>query len=96
MSAPVLEFADQSGKRAVTLKEQNIIGRGEDCSVCVRSSMMGRRHGQLNFENGRWMLSDLGSASGTWVDGKQIKPSCELHDGQMFRMGNVDFVLRLT
>ncbi|MBL8940705.1 MAG: FHA domain-containing protein [Archangium sp.] len=96
MSAPVVEFADQSGKRVVPLKEQNGIGRNDDCSVAVKSPTMSRRHGELNFENGRWMLSDLGSASGTWVDGKQIKPSCELHDGQTFRMGNVDFVLRLT
>lgn len=92
----VLEFHDQSGKREVPLKEQNVIGRDDDCSVAVKSPTMSRRHGELTFENGRWMLSDLGSASGTWVDGKQIKPSCELHDGQTFRMVNVDFVLRLT
>lgn len=96
MSAPVLEFADQSGKRVVSLKEQNVIGRGEDCSVCVRSSTMGRQHGALNFENGRWMLSDLNSASGTWVDARQLRASCELRDGQTFKMGNVEFALRLT
>ena len=96
MSAPVLEFADQSGKRVVSLKEQNVIGRGEDCSVCVRSSTMGRQHGELNFENGRWMLADLNSASGTWVDARQLRASCELRDGQTFKMGNVEFALRLT
>ena len=96
MSAPVLDFADQNGKRSVTLKEQNDIGRNDDCSISVKSPTMSRRHGELNFENGRWMISDLGSASGTWVDGKQIKTSCELRDGQTFRMGNVEFVLRAT
>ena len=93
---PSLEFEDQSGKRVVPLREQNVIGRSELCVICVKSPTMSRKHGELKVEAGRWMLADLGSGSGTWVDGRQLKPSGELRDGQAFKMGNVEFVLRLT
>lgn len=95
MSA-VLEFEDQTGERVVSLNEKNVIGRGDDCSIRVQSATISRRHGELNFEEGRWMVADLNSASGTWVDRMQIKGSCELKDGQAFKMGTVTFVLRLT
>jgi pSer/pThr/pTyr-binding forkhead associated (FHA) protein len=31
-----------------------------------------RRHAELCFAEGRWMLRDLGSSNGTWVNGRRI------------------------
>ena len=31
-----------------------------------------RRHAELRLHDGRWMLRDLGSSNGTWVNGRRV------------------------
>lgn len=67
-----------------------VIGRSSQCDVRLTGdSHLSRRHAQLVLENGRILLTDLGSNNGTFVDEHLIDPNTAipLSDGQVIRLG---------
>jgi len=66
-----------------------VIGRSSQCDVRLEGdSQLSRRHAQLVLENGRILLTDLGSGNGTFVDDQRIDPNTAtpLSDGQVIRL----------
>jgi hypothetical protein len=58
-----------------------VIGRGPDCQVPVFHESVSRRHAQITREGASHSLVDLGSANGTFLNGKPVKgPSVLAHD----------------
>lgn len=51
-----------------------------------------RRHAELRVRDGRWMVRDLGSINGTWLNGRRVGDA-EVRPGDELRLG--DAVLRL-
>lgn len=53
-----------------------VLGRDDDCDVILPSSTVSKKHAELRQSLGNWMLKDLGSANGTFINGTQV-PSGE-------------------
>jgi adenylate cyclase len=68
------------------------IGRTPECTVCVVHKSLSRRHARLEREGGRIVLEDLGSKNGTFVGAVQVQRH-ELREGEIFRCGQVSFLL---
>jgi len=51
------------------------IGRGTDADVIVDNTAISRKHASLELKDGLYILTDLGSLNGTFVNGKKIKAS---------------------
>ncbi len=51
-----------------------IIGRSPDCGIFLDSEHISRQHGRI-FQDpfGRWIIEDLGSRNGIWINGQRIK-----------------------
>ncbi|MEM7164629.1 MAG: FHA domain-containing protein [Planctomycetota bacterium] len=69
-----------------------LIGRSSRCHVIVESPLVSRRHCALIPTRGGYLLQDLGSRNGTWVEGER-RQSAVLHAGDHFRIA--DIALRL-
>ncbi|HEU5059412.1 MAG TPA: FHA domain-containing protein, partial [Kofleriaceae bacterium] len=52
-----------------------------------------RLHAQLRWVNGGWVLSDLGSMNGTWVNGWRIDEAW-IRDGDRVQLGAVEVRFR--
>jgi hypothetical protein len=63
-----------------------LIGRHLDCDVVLADPQISRRHAQLHFRDGRWILQDLGSTNGTRVNGVRVG-RCELRPGDAVEVG---------
>ncbi len=63
-----------------------IIGRRGDADVQIRDDGVSRRHAGLTVEGEGALLRDLGSANGTYVDGKRT-PRARLADGARVHVG---------
>ncbi len=67
----------------------NSIGRHDDCVIRIRSSQVSRRHCELFEEGDKLILRDLGSANGTFVNGKRVLGKQTLKPGDVLTIGGV-------
>jgi MoxR-like ATPase len=63
-----------------------LIGRDENCTICIPEDSISSRHAQLAQTKDGWELKDLGSANGTAVNGKATKQVI-LKYGDQIKMG---------
>jgi hypothetical protein len=49
-----------------------VLGRSSGCQLVFADDTVSRRHAELRMVDGRWILRDLGSANGTWVNGRRV------------------------
>jgi hypothetical protein len=54
---------------------------------------MSRRHAHVSFSAGRFLVTDLGSQNGTWVDGTQVPPHQVVEAQRVVRMGDSLFAV---
>jgi hypothetical protein len=67
------------------------IGRAPENTVRLDDLSVSRRHARISYRQGGYWLSDLKSASGTWVDEKKLSAPRRLASDQVIRIG----ILRL-
>lgn len=51
---------------------QVLIGRGSWCDLVIPGDTVSRRHAELFFREGSWVLVDLDSTNGTYVNGARV------------------------
>jgi hypothetical protein len=52
--------------------ETFVLGRSQKCSLSVSSDVASREHAELRLEDGKWILADLGSSNGTWLNERRV------------------------
>ncbi len=79
------------------VEDENVIGRARECSVRVDDSGISRKHAQILREQPRvFVLSDLGSRNGTFVNGVRIERH-RLAESDRVAVGpNVEFRFAFT
>ena len=60
------------GNRVFAIKEVTVIGRAPECDISLPAAHLSRRHAQLQVLDGFLYVKDLGSANGTYLNGKQV------------------------
>ena len=66
------------------------IGRSSGCNVRFAGDrQISRKHAAIVLQDGEFMVSDLGSDNGTWLDGKRLTPNqaTKLRDFQTLKLG---------
>lgn len=64
-----------------------IIGRHPSADIRFSDKEISRFHAILTLSDGRWHIEDLGSGSGTYVNGVRIKTPRTLHRDDEIRIG---------
>ena len=65
-----------------------VLGRGDDCDVHLDDQTVSRRHVRLRCCDGVWMIADLGSTNGTWLNGRRVTVS-PVRAGDTVHLGDV-------
>jgi two-component system response regulator AtoC len=99
---PIVNTTQQQQKKPQPL----VIGRGTEADVRIDHTSVSRRHAVLHFAaeadtttttttTTTMRVEDLGSANGTWVDGKRLAPgaSAPVEPGILFELGSVLFIV---
>lgn len=58
--------------RVFPIKEMTVVGRATECDISLAAAHLSRRHAQLQVLDGLLYVKDLGSANGTYINGKQV------------------------
>jgi len=64
-----------------------IIGRQAQCDLSLQDNDVSRAHAEVSFENGQYILRDLGSTNGTFLNGKEITTPSPLSPGDRIEVG---------
>jgi hypothetical protein len=74
----------------------NTLGRAATAGIIVADRLASRFHAAVRYDPAAaaWVVHDLGSRNGTWVDGSQVA-SAVLADGATVRIGNAELVFRV-
>lgn len=91
-------LVERSGERAGTVHvlrpPVTTIGRGGENDIVVASTLVSRRHAQIAWDGAHYVLTDLGSTNGTFVDGRPVPPAgLRLRGGERLQLGAVVFRL---
>jgi hypothetical protein len=62
------------------------IGRSDDCDVVLADREVSRQHAQVRHEGDRYVLVDLGSKNGTFLNGVRVSSALRLADGDEVRI----------
>ncbi|MEX0745185.1 MAG: ankyrin repeat domain-containing protein [Phycisphaeraceae bacterium] len=68
-----------------------LIGRNPECDVRYRSRTLSRRHAQITFEQGSYMIRDMGSHNGVQINGHKIHAPHLLSPGEIIALGAYEF-----
>ncbi|MCS6969787.1 MAG: FHA domain-containing protein [Planctomycetota bacterium] len=73
-----------------------VFGREEGVDIVVPDALVSRRHAELRWVEGSgWVLSDLNSRNGTFVNGQRLSAPTALADGAQIQIGGQVFRLHL-
>jgi len=85
MPTLIMQEGQEDGRSWLVEKEKVIIGRGEDCDVVLRERQVSRRHAQIRRLDSAasltYVLEDLRSRNGTYLNGREVTEPCILQDG---------------
>lgn len=84
-SIQIIQGPDK-GRSFELRKAENIIGR-QDAVIELTDSTVSRRHAQLVSRNSQWVLEDLGSANGTFINGVKVVKPQTVKRGDQIRCG---------
>jgi len=71
-----------------------VIGRREDCDLCIPLMVISRRHCELNQDQDRLKARDLGSRNGTFLNGQQIDEA-QVNPGDSLQIGPLNFAVQI-
>jgi len=68
------------------------LGRATECTVPIKDRYLSRRHAEIAFDNGAWIVRDLGSVNGTMLNGARIDGTLPLRPGDRIALGDSEVV----
>ena len=67
--------------------DQLTIGRDATNEITINDAEISRRHARLTFQGGKYVLEDLGSTNGTFVNGQRLAGPRVLKAGEVVQFG---------
>jgi hypothetical protein len=80
---------------SIPLTEQQItIGRSNDATLVLNDDYASSRHARLFPQDGQWIVEDLGSTNGTYLDRQKVAQPTPVPIGVPIRIGKTVLELR--
>jgi transcriptional regulator with PAS, ATPase and Fis domain len=87
----VVTSGPDAGASFLSRGERSIVGTHESADFRLQDGTVSRFHCEIELENGRPVLRDLGSRNGTLIDGVSVL-SAHLHAGARLRLGRTELM----
>jgi hypothetical protein len=90
---PYLLLAAGPGRgQAFDLRGKVYLGRSQVNTITISDAKVSRSHARLDPVRNTYILTDLGSANGTYVNGVRIAQPIRLRDGDLLQVGDTQLV----
>lgn len=74
--------------------QQITVGRANDATLALRDDYASSRHARLFPQDGQWIVEDLGSTNGTYLDRQKVTSPTPVPAGVPIRVGKTVLELR--
>ena len=91
-----LAWLEPSAGERRYVESETRIGRGEHNNVRLDDPSVSRSHAVIRRVDGRYVISDLGSANKTFVNGERVDAPRALGPGDRIRVANTEFTFHLS
>ena len=95
---PQASLVVRQGARAGTVfpltTDTVVLGREEGVDISLRDPEVSRQHARVSWQAGTYVLEDLGSTNGTFLNGMQIAGQRPLRPGDSIGLGQTILVLQ--
>lgn len=68
------------------------LGRATDCTVPIKDRYLSRRHAEIAYADGEWIVRDCGSVNGTLLNGAKLNGSSPLKPGDRIVLGDSEVI----
>jgi pSer/pThr/pTyr-binding forkhead associated (FHA) protein len=92
-NAAVVEGGNLKGK-TFELGSELIVGRGEKCHVVLDDTYVSQVHARIFAKGEGYVLEDLGSTNGTYLNRSKVTTPTELHRGDRVKIGRTVLEMR--
>ncbi|BDZ54740.1 FHA domain-containing protein FhaB/FipA [Agromyces marinus] len=75
-------------------RDEITIGRSADSAIIIRDDYTSTHHARLMLWNGTWMIQDLDSTNGTFLNGSRVTVPTSIPLGATVKVGATTFELR--
>ena len=89
----MVEPADQAG-RSYPLDNEASIGRAAGCQITLDDTYSSQIHARVFLRDNQWLVEDLGSTNGTWLNRQKVSGPMVLQRGDRLQIGNTVMELR--
>ncbi|MRG58930.1 FHA domain-containing protein [Agromyces sp. CFH 90414] len=90
----VITSGQKAGSEFPLGRDEITIGRSSDSAIIIRDDYTSTHHARLMLWNGRWMIQDLDSTNGTFLDGSRVTVPTPVPLGATVKVGATTFELR--
>ena len=73
-----------------------VIGRSPDCDITIDNPAISRKHATIKFEADHYVLTDLGSSNGTFLNGERLTEPTELKPGDVIGVAKFELQFQDT
>ncbi len=81
-------------ERVVALTGEDVsIGKAEKNSIVFDDAAVSSTHALLRFLNGEWLIADLASRNGVFVNHQRVSGSCVVRPGDLIQIGHCQLSL---
>jgi len=88
MGSKLMITSGELAGTAVPLSNSTItIGRAPDSTIVLQDDYVSTHHARLTPSHQEWVLEDLGSTNGTWIDKTRITTPTRVRVGAAIRIG---------
>ena len=89
----VVEGENLRGK-SFELTDELTIGRAQKCHLVLDDSYVSQSHARIFSRDDQYLVEDLGSTNGTYVNRRKITAPTELHRGDQIKIGKTVLEMR--
>ena len=78
---------------SVSDQAEILVGRAQECDLCLADAVVSRRHASVARRSHEWVLTDLGSRHGTYLNSVLLRPGTPtlIASGDFIRFGPYTF-----
>ncbi|MBI3412025.1 MAG: SpoIIE family protein phosphatase [Planctomycetes bacterium] len=86
------------GRKFPLTGDCTVLGRQYDATICLTGKAISRQHAQILLRDSQFLLEDLDSSNGTFLNGIRLKPRAPvpISDHDSLQIGSYVFALRQT